>query len=175
MTDDRSLDTAFGPHLGALSGRRELLREAAGQYHFFLAEDQVPHKLQPGNVNYELTASLPGILDYLDGVHQHHFPDRSDAAPGQRLAQVFDLIAAHEERLAERLLRYLAARADVRVLGPIDAGRAVRAPTVSFTVDGRNASEIPPLLERHRVAVRYGDFYAYRAIDGLDQALAASA
>jgi selenocysteine lyase/cysteine desulfurase len=43
-------------------------------------------------------------------------------------------------------------------------------PTISFVVEGRRSSEIPPVLERERLAVRYGHFYAYRAIRDLDLA-----
>jgi selenocysteine lyase/cysteine desulfurase len=34
-------------------------------------------------------------------------------------------------------------------------------------VEDRKSSEIPPLLERERLAARYGHFYAYRAIRDL--------
>jgi len=40
-------------------------------------------------------------------------------------------------------------------------------PTVSFTVAGRRSSEIPPLLDEVGVAVRWGDFYARRLVEGL--------
>ena len=49
---------------------------------------------------------------------------------------------------------------------------AVRAPSVAFVVDGLAASAVvPPLDERH-VAVRWGHFYAKRAIDALGLAKA---
>ena len=40
-------------------------------------------------------------------------------------------------------------------------------PTISFVVEGRKSSEIPPLLDRLRIAVRWGHFYAYRLIRDL--------
>jgi selenocysteine lyase/cysteine desulfurase len=55
----------------------------------------------------------------------------------------------------------------VRVLGPPSAARAKRAPTIAFTVDGTSASSFPPRLDERRIAVRYGHFYAYRAIRAL--------
>lgn len=156
-----SLYKVFGPHLGALYGRRELLRQAQGQNHFFIGEDDVPYKLQPGNVNHELTASLAGIHDYFAALDERHHPG---AEPDGRLERVFDLFARHEERLVERVLDWLAQRPGVRVLGPGEGGRDVRVPTVGFTVQGLPASRVVEALEKQQLAVRWGDFYARRAI-----------
>ncbi len=145
--------------------KREHLREAPVQSHFFLA-DEPALKLLPGGYNYELTAGLAGIVDYLDALHGHHFE-----APGntlhQRLGEVFGLIAAHEERLAGRFLDFLDSKSNVRLIGRPEPDRGRRAPTFSFVVEGRDSEEIPPLLDRHKVAVRAGDFYAYRLIADL--------
>jgi selenocysteine lyase/cysteine desulfurase len=42
-----------------------------------------------------------------------------------------------------------------------------RAPIIAFTVEGRKASDIPPRLDERHLAVRWGHFYAYRAIRDL--------
>ena len=44
---------------------------------------------------------------------------------------------------------------------------SVRVPTIAFTVQGRKASEIPPLLDARKLAIRWGNFYAVDAIDAL--------
>ena len=44
---------------------------------------------------------------------------------------------------------------------------AERVPTVSFTVEGMKASEVPLRLEEEQIAARFGHFYAYRIIDRL--------
>ena len=67
-----SLYKVYGPHLGAMFVRRELMLRAASQNHFFVPDDALPYKLQPGNVTHELAAGLPGIGAYLDGVAEHH-------------------------------------------------------------------------------------------------------
>ena len=69
--------------------------------------------------------------------------------------------------MIEPLLEFLGGRRGVRVLGEPSADPARRVPTVAFTVEGRKASEFPPLLDARQVAVRYGHFYAYRAIEAL--------
>lgn len=160
-----SLYKVYGPHLGALYGRREHLLRAQSQNHDFVPDDQLPYKFQPGNVTHELAAGITGIGDYLDALARHQgieAPERE-----ARWAGVFDRIAAHEEALSERLLGFLRDHPRVRVLGPSASDSTRRVPTVAFTVDGRHAQEVPPLLEEAEVAVRWGHFYAKRAIDAL--------
>ena len=163
-----SLYKLFGPHIGMLYGRHELLRRARGQYHFFHDESELPYKLEPGGVVHELAASLPAIVDHLLALES----GLPAAATGgdtvrARLARAFDAIAQHESALAAPLLAFLGQRRGVRVLGEPTAEPARRVPTVAFTVDGHDASEFPPLLDRQRVAVRHGHFYAHRAIAAL--------
>ncbi|NNL30922.1 MAG: aminotransferase class V-fold PLP-dependent enzyme, partial [Gemmatimonadetes bacterium] len=55
----------FGPHHAVLYGKRRHLLELPGHGFYFIPEDDVPYKFQPGNVNYELSYSLVGLLDYL--------------------------------------------------------------------------------------------------------------
>ena len=156
----------YGPHLGMLYGKRRLLRELRGQNHFFIPEDEVPSKFEPGGVVHELAAALPAILDYLLALDERHFA----AAPlpeAERLERIFDSIARHEAALAAPLLEFLRSRRGVRIIGGTEADTPRRAPTISFVVDGRDSSEIPPRLDEERIAVRYGHFYAHRAIAAL--------
>ncbi|MBK8264102.1 MAG: cysteine desulfurase-like protein [Nannocystis sp.] len=161
-----SLYKVFGPHLALLYGKHEHLRAARPPAHFFYGEGDLPHKFEPGGAPHELVAGLPGILDYLDALDQHHFGQRGDAAEAP-LARIFGLIAAHESRLAARLLDLLHASPKVTVLGPPTADPARRLPLIAFTLRGRHASELPPLLDPHGVALRWGHFYAPRAVDRL--------
>lgn len=159
-----SLYKVYGPHLALLYGRRDVLERARSQNHFFVGEHEVPYKLEPGSVPHELAASLPAILDYLLALDAR-LPGGGDER--ERLARAFDAIAAHEAALVAPLLAWLRGRDDVRVLGVRDADAAQRVPTVAFTVAGRHASEIPAALDRAGVAIRWGDFYARRAIGAL--------
>lgn len=158
-----SLYKVYGPHLAMVYGRRELLEQAKGQNHFFIGEDQVPQKLEPGNPPYELCASIPGILEYLDALDEHHF-EASTLDQSARIARVFSLIAQHEQALAEPLIEFLDQRAGVRIIGPAAAHQAVRVPTVAFTVEDRSSWDIVMLLEEDRLAARFGHFYAYRPV-----------
>ncbi|MFO1068924.1 MAG: cysteine desulfurase-like protein [Geminicoccaceae bacterium] len=146
----------YGPHHAVLWGRHERLLELASLNHDFIGKDRVPYKLQPGNVNYELAWGCGAIPDYLAALAAHH-----------GAADAFAVVAAQEEALAARLLDWLGRRNDVRIVGRRSAAAADRVPTVSFTVQGRRSSEIVAAVDRHRVGIRYGDFYARRLIDHL--------
>ena len=161
-----SLYKLYGPHLGVMYGKREHLLRARGQNHFFFGEDDIPIKLNPGGVNHELTAGLPGIVDYFDAVHRHHFPG-ANVGLRERLGQVFDLFAAHEEALARRFVEFLTAKPEVRLIGRATGDRDRRAPIFSFVVEDRDSEEIPARVARHKIAIRAGDFYARRCIDAL--------
>lgn len=160
-----SLYKIYGPHLSAMAVRRSVLAQAKGQNHFFIPEDDLPYKLQPGNVTHELAAGLPGIGAYLDGVAEHH--GIKGITRRDRWADVFGLFAAHEEQLAERLLSFLREHKRCHVIGPTVSDRNVRAPTIGFVVDGLRSSEVVPPLDEQHIAVRWGHFYAKRAIDAL--------
>ena len=165
-----SLYKIFGPHVGALWGRRALLERAKGQNHDFIGEHELPYKFEPGAANHELVAGLPGILDYLAAIELHHVGGLAeDRRAG--LARTFALFAAHEARLAERLLGWLRERSDVRIVGPSESDSSLRVPTIAFVVAGRASSSIPALLERDKLAIRWGHFYAPRAMRalGLDE------
>ena len=162
-----SLYKVYGPHLGALYGRRELLRQAKSQNHFFVGEEEVPYKFEPGNVPYELTAALPGIVEYLEALDLHTFPDATHTGPGAAIRRAFDAIAEHEEELVRPLIDFLKDRPGVHLLGPPRADRRLRVPTVCFHLEGRDSAAIPPLLEKRQIAVRHGHFHSPRAIRAL--------
>lgn len=160
-----SLYKVFGPHMALLWGKREHLVELANVNHVHIARDAVPYKLQPGSISYELAAGIPAIVDYLRELGERTAP--AAESPGEPLASAFDAIAAHEERLAAILLAFLATKPGVRILGDPSPDRERRIATISFAVEGRNASEIPAALDPHKVGIRYGDFHSRRLIQDL--------
>jgi selenocysteine lyase/cysteine desulfurase len=142
-----SLYKVFGPHQGLLYARQERLRELESLNHFFIPETRLAAKLQPGGVNFELVHAAGAIPDYAATLS-------------------YDAVARHEAALAERVLSLLRGRRGVRIIGHdrVDAGRL---PTVSFTVEGRDAASIPPLFDEFKIGIKYGDFYARRLCDAL--------
>ena len=160
-----SLYKVFGPHYAVMYGRHDLLLELDGLYHYFYGKEQVPQKLEPGNASYELAYSAVGILDYLSelgGLETETKPMR------ERVAAAFSLIQEHEARLGEQLLSYLRDRSDCVIVGLAEGGDERRVPTISFKIAGTDSGDIASRMDRHNLAIRYGDFHARRLIEFLN-------
>ena len=156
----------FGPHMGCLYGKKELLRRAKGQAHYFIGEDKTARKLNPAGPQHEMIASLAGIADYLEALAAHHLDQPPNDFHG-RVKAVMALAMAYEETLARRFADFAAAKPGLRLIGPESGGAEVRAPTFSFIIDGMPSVEIPPRLLTDRLAVSNGHFYAKRLVEAV--------
>jgi selenocysteine lyase/cysteine desulfurase len=145
-------------------GRRDWLLELPSLNHYFIGREVLPYKLQPGNVNYELSYGCIGISDYLQAIGSSL---GASGSPRERMQCAFDAFARHEDKLAERLLAYLRSERNVRVIGRPTAIGSQRVPTVSFSVSGQLSEEIVQHADRHAIGIRFGDFYAKRLIEAL--------
>jgi cysteine desulfurase family protein (TIGR01976 family) len=155
----------YGPHYALLYGKKEHLLKLGSFNHFFIGDDEIPLKFQPGNVNLELSYSMLGFCDYLQQLTQHHTNREMPTRESYQAA--FSLMAEHEERLSARLLGYLNQKSNVRIVGHRASDGQLRLPIISFVVDGMRSSAIPPRIDEHKIAIRYGDFYARRLIEDL--------
>jgi len=158
----------FGPHYAVLWGKRDLLLSLPTLNHHFIGPDVLPYKLQPGNVNFELSYGCAGIGEYLVDTGT-----RLGATGGnrERMQYAFDAFARHEDRLAERLLAWLRSKSTVRIIGRPTVndsnGQPARMPTVSFVVDGKQSESIVLHTDKFNIGIRFGDFYARRLIEAL--------
>ncbi|MGE3174025.1 MAG: cysteine desulfurase-like protein [Planctomycetota bacterium] len=131
----------FGPHLGALWGRRALLEELE-TYKVRPAADTGAEKWQQGTANFEAIAGAHAAVEYLTEL------GREVGGTGDRRALLdaaFAAIAAHERTLCVRLLDGLQRLDAVRVIGlcePADLDR--RCATVSIVP--RDATVTPDRL-----------------------------
>jgi cysteine desulfurase family protein (TIGR01976 family) len=162
-----SMYKVFGPHYSLLYGKRKHLEILPGINHFFIGDEEIPYKLQPGNVNFELSYGLLGITDYFKKVYEHHKTSESNDVRSQ-VAEVYNMLAHHEQVLATRFLEFLKSKKNVRIIGNPSADKLLRVPTISFVVEGRKSSEIPLLVDPYKIGIRWGDFYARRLITDLD-------
>ena len=159
-----SLYKVFGPHYAVLWGRRELLLGLASLNHYFISADTIPYKLQPGNVNYELSYGCIGISDYLEDMGA-----RLGATGSARVKMqaAFDAFEVQEDLLAEQLLSFLRSKKNVRIIGLPDTQSGRRVPTISFMVDGVQSETIVRHTDQFGIGIRFGDFYAKRLIEFL--------
>lgn len=100
----------------------------------------VPQKFEAGVPMAAQAIGLAAAADYLDELGMHR-------------------VAAHEQQLCEHLLKGLAQRPWVRVVGP-EVG-ADRGATVAFVVDGVHAHDVGQVLDAEGVAVRVGHHCAW--------------
>ena len=154
----------FGPHYAVLWGRRELLLSLPTLNHHFIGPEVLPYKLQPGNVNFELSYGCVGIADYLVAVGDQLVASGSRR---QRMQAAFDAFAKHEDVLAEKLLAFLRSKKNVRIIGHDHVSKGNRMPTVSFVVAGKQSEAIVRHIDQFNIGIRFGDFYAKRLIAAL--------
>ena len=161
-----SLYKVCGPHQAVLYGKRDVLKRLRNQNHHFITDDNVAYKFLPGGPNHEFAAGSVGMADYFDALHAHHTlaPANSFHA---RLQAVYKLIAAHEAKLADRVVSFLQSCRDVRIVGRRPSSDGRLAPVIAFHVPGRPSAEIVATLNARQIAIGHGDFWAARLIKAL--------
>jgi cysteine desulfurase family protein (TIGR01976 family) len=162
-----SLYKTYSVHQGLMVVRAGLMAELPNQSHFF--NDAVADKrLNPAGPDHAQVASAGAVLDYVEALHRHH-----GGAPTDDLrtasAGASTLWRAHEDELTPRLLGALAARDDVRLLGPatLDAVEGHRCPTIAFSPLALDPQQVAHALVERGVQTSSGHYYAARVLDGL--------
>ena len=150
----------YGPHQGIMVLREGFGFELPGQGHYF-NHATLYKRHTPAGPDHAQIAACAGMADYVDALAAHHGID-GDALARNR--GVHDLMRAQEAAVIQPLLDYLAARNDLRLLGPREAAR--RAPTVAVDL-GRAAEPVSEALGRDGIACWAGDFYAVRPLQAL--------
>ena len=157
----------YGPHLALMYGKYDLLLEIEGINHYFFKKDEIPYKFQPGNFNFELTYSLVGITEYFYEFYKQHFPEDKDSSV-LMLKKSYGIIAAHEQKLAKRLLDFLNEHPKVKIIGTPKADASKRVPTISFIHQDLKSNEIVEQIDGYRIGIRFGDFYAKKLVEDFD-------
>lgn len=151
----------YGPHQGIMVIRRDWGMELPAQCHYFNAES-LYKRFTPAGPDHAQIAACAGMADYIDALYAHHFS--AEAAPLDRNNAVHDLMRKQEVAVVAPLLDYLAARNDLRLIGPRSA--EARAPTVAVALD-RRAEPVAQALGREGIACWAGDFYAVRPLQAM--------
>ena len=160
-----SLYKTFGPHLGLLYGKKEILSKLPNQNHEFL-EGDVPYTLNPGGPNHEELSCLIGVYEYFNNLYEHHFPDKEASTRG-KIEAVNELIAKHEMEIANPLLDYINSRDDINLIGKNKIENKDRAPTIAFTIKNKSSKNVSSELVKNGIATRNDNFYAWRCLKAL--------
>jgi cysteine desulfurase family protein (TIGR01976 family) len=156
----------FGPHLGILYGRYELLEELFA-YKVRPCSDKLPWKFETGTQNHEGIAGLLGTLEYLEWLGTHYGKEYSGELDKNYQGRALDFkqamagIRNYEFGLSRALLKTLAEIPGLRIYGLTDADRiAERVPTFSFRMDKWTPREIATKLDLEGIYVWDGNYYA---------------
>lgn len=155
----------FGPHVGALYGRYELL-ERIPAYKVRPASDEPPGSFETGTLSFECLAGTVAAVDYLASVGQRYgveYAASHDRSIGRRLdlKAGMSAILEYERGLCAYLVSRLAEIPGLTIYGITDPTRfEMRVPTVSFTLVGMPAPLISERLGRNQILAWAGDFYA---------------
>lgn len=149
----------FGPHVGILWGRRELL-ENLKAYKVRPATDELPGKWMTGTQNHECIAGVLASIDYLAQLGQLR-DGPSYASRRQRLSTAFQAIESYERQLAHRFLSGLVELRNIRVHGISELGRLTeRVPTFAITHQQRPTSQLASILAENGIFAWHGNYYA---------------
>jgi cysteine desulfurase family protein (TIGR01976 family) len=150
----------FGPHLGALWGRRELL-ERLPAYKVRPAPDSGPGRWMTGTPSFEAIAGTHAAVDYLASLGTG--ADRRAA-----LATGYAAIRAHETALAAQFLDGLTRLPAWRVWGIAEPARiGERVSTFGLTHRARPAAEVAAEFGARGLFVWSGHFYAQGLVERL--------
>jgi cysteine desulfurase family protein (TIGR01976 family) len=148
----------YGPHLGMLYGRHELLA-TLDVAKLAPAPAHAPDRWETGTLNFEALAGTTAAIDFLASLGGSSGLVAGDSRRAT-LARAYDAIHARSEPLFASLWNGLASIPGVQLHGapPSDAPRS---PTVSFTVRGVDSRTVATRLAHEAgVFASNGNFYA---------------
>jgi cysteine desulfurase family protein (TIGR01976 family) len=151
----------FGPHLGILFGRREVL-SSLRPYKVRPAEDALPFAFETGTQNHEGFAGWIAAVGYLASLG-------TGGTRREALADAFErAIVPWEADVSRRFLDGLASIPRVRLFG-IDGEDRVdeRTPTFAIRVGDQHPAETAKTLAERGVYVWDGNYYALEIMERL--------
>ena len=164
----------FGPHVGILYGKLELLEELKA-YKVRPAPGNPPGKWMTGTQNHEGIAGVLGALEYFEwladlfaevqmrGLAEEGFTDRR-----LKLKAAMTVVRAYEFELSRALIQAIASIPGTHIHGLTDMKRLdERVPTVSFTMEGKHPVEIAGALGKEGFYVWDGNYYALAVTERL--------
>ena len=155
----------FGPHMGALYGKREHL-ERLRPYKVRPCTEQIPDRWESGTQVHELIAGIGAAVEYIAALGRR----RGGVAPTRRAALVaaYRATVAHEKRLISRLIEGLQVIPGVRIYGITDPNRfSERCSTLSLRIGNHHPTAIATFLGERGIFTWDGNYYAVNLTERL--------
>jgi cysteine desulfurase family protein (TIGR01976 family) len=155
----------FGPHMGALYGKRERLLQFK-PYKVRPASDLLPDRWETGTQVQELIAGIGAAVDYLAELGRHHGPAAADRRSA--LLAAYRVTRQHETALLARLIEGLLTIPKLRFFGITDADHFhERCSTVSIRIGDHHPTEIAKFLGDRGIFTWDGNYYALNLTERL--------
>jgi len=155
-----SMYKTYSVHQGLMVLRNELADWLPNQSHYFNAKD-ARKRLSPAGPDHAQVAAAGAVLDYVEATTPGFGGDLRGACEAAKAAW-----QAHEASLLQPVLRWLDARADIRVIGPTEAPATMhRCPTVAFVAENHSSSVTAQRLGELGIMASSGGFYANRLLE----------
>jgi selenocysteine lyase/cysteine desulfurase len=147
----------FGPHMGVLWAREELLKETFS-YKVRPAGEDLPHKFETGTLNHEGMAGCLGAIEYLE-----QFGEGETRA--KKISTAWDRLVAYEHKLTLQLIDGLRGVKGLTIRGLTSANALHRrVPTVSFTLEGHHPDALAKGFAAENMFVWSGHNYAIEPV-----------
>ncbi len=153
----------FGPHVGVLYGKPDLLAELPA-YKVRPAHD----RFETGTLNFEGLAGTLAAVQYLRSIGTR-FGEGPMTSARNEIAAGMGAIGAHERSLTERFLAGVAHDPRAFACGgsPMSPGFDERTPTFALTIDGTSPRSAAEALGNQGIFTWDGDFYAQGLVERL--------
>ncbi len=163
----------YGPHMGVLWGREEVLL-ALQPDKLRAAADGLPDRFETGTLNHEAMAGTTAAVEHFAWIGRELAPETNrigqQASTGRRrdLRAAMEFLGDLERPLTQHLIAGLAAIQGVRILGITNPNALHRrVPTVSLTVAGQAPGPLAAALGEQGIQVWNGHNYALDPIRAL--------
>jgi cysteine desulfurase family protein (TIGR01976 family) len=146
----------YGPHVGILYARKGLLDQLQTD-RLRTIDPRSPWRIETGTLNHAAIAGVKAAIDYIASLGKGE-------TQRARMVSAMESIASYEHRLGAKAYAGLARIPGVTVYGQTFRSER-RAPTISFTVEGKRAEEVSALLGEMGLCTWNGHFYAIRPVE----------
>ena len=155
----------FGPHLGALYGKREHLTKLR-PYKVRPASDEIPYCWETGTQNHEALAGVIAAVEYLADFGRSCAPCATNRR--MALAAAYEVIRRYERGLVEKLIAGLLSTPGLTFYGISDPARlAERVPTCAIRIAGYAPRELAEYLGKRGMFTWDGNYYALNLTERL--------
>jgi cysteine desulfurase family protein (TIGR01976 family) len=148
----------YGPHVGILYCKPGLL-DRINPDRLRTTDQEAPYCIETGTLNH---ASLAGVVAAINFIAQLG----NGNTLHEKIEEAYKQLGKHEYELAVQLYKGIQKVPGLKIIGQ-DFASTHRAPTISFTFEGKTPSQVCAALGNKNICAWDGHFYAARAIEVL--------